>query len=45
MFTSLSLLQYVGWYDDPGVSGIEGSLEGTLKADPEFGKSDFCLTA
>ncbi|XP_052762658.1 tetratricopeptide repeat protein 38-like [Mya arenaria] len=31
-----SLTQYVGWYDDMSVGGIEKSLENTLKADPDF---------
>jgi len=31
------VLQYVGWYEDDGVGGIEASLDNTLKADPDFG--------
>lgn len=31
-----SLTQYVGWYDEKSVDGIEKSLENTLKADPNF---------
>ncbi|XP_053382109.1 tetratricopeptide repeat protein 38-like isoform X1 [Mercenaria mercenaria] len=31
-----SLTQYVGWYDDTSVGGIEKSLDKTLEADPNF---------
>jgi len=30
-------LQYTGWYDEPTVGGIEGSLSKMMKADPDFG--------
>ena len=29
--------QYTGWYDDPSVDGIEGSVTRMLTADPDFG--------
>lgn len=31
-----SLTQYVGWYDDPSVGGIEHTVKNTIKADPDF---------
>ena len=31
--------QYTGWYDEPSVDGIEGSVSKMMGADPDFGKS------
>jgi len=31
-----TLTQYVGWYDDESVGGIEGSISKMLASDPEF---------
>lgn len=31
-----TLTQYVGWYDDASIGGIEKTAENTLKADPNF---------
>lgn len=36
---NLHFLKYTGWYDEPSVDGIEGSLSKMMKADPDFGKS------
>lgn len=31
-----ALTQYVGWYDDPTLGGLSGTLESLKKADPHF---------
>lgn len=32
--------QYIGWYDDPSLGGLENTLKKLSEADPQFGK--FC---
>ncbi|KAK2548284.1 Tetratricopeptide repeat protein 38 [Acropora cervicornis] len=32
-----TVTQYTGWYDEPSVGGIEGSLSKMITADPDFG--------
>ena len=34
----ISFLQYVGWYDESSVGGIENSIDKMMAADPNFGK-------
>jgi hypothetical protein len=34
----LYFLQYVGWYEDNSVGGIENSINKMVEADPNFGK-------
>ncbi|XP_033109119.1 tetratricopeptide repeat protein 38-like [Anneissia japonica] len=31
-----ALTQYIGWYDEPSVGGLEATLEALLKSDPSF---------
>lgn len=39
-----AITQLVGWYDDPKVNGLSGSLEKMLEADPNFSeRSNKCL--
>jgi hypothetical protein len=37
MFFSLS--QFVGWYDDKSLGGLESCLNQMIESDPNFGKS------
>ena len=30
--------QYVGWYDDPSLGGMEKTISDMMTADPEIGK-------
>lgn len=35
-FYDATITQFLGWYDDPALGGLGGSLDAMLKADPEF---------
>lgn len=33
-----AISQFVGWYDDKQLDGLEGSMKKMLEADPQFSK-------